>query len=368
MICENIIDAKVLLTCPDLKKGGGVASYCRMLQSYLGADVDYFTIGTRSAEDKGWRLATRLISDYIRFWLKLKNGRYKLIHLNPSLGKKALLRDGLLLKMAKARGCKVLVFIHGWDEGFAEILRDKYLRLFQKTYFKADAFVVLAKEFKDKLLVMGCDKPIYVETTTVDDGIFALPKAPLKADRFRILYMARVERGKGIYETLETYHQVKTCNPQVTLQIAGDGSELANARTYSTEKGIVGVEFSGYVTGSQKDAAFREADLFLFPTSYGEGMPINVLEAMACGLPVITRPVGGLKDFFEDGRMGFITESKDPSVFAEMVERLIIDRDLSLRIGAYNRTYAEEHFSLSKVAGRILEIYAQLLKPHTDRA
>src|SRR6185369_1898743 len=224
------MNPKILLTAPDLLKGGGVASYCRMLQPYLGSDVDYFTVGSRKDDENGWRQATRMLVDYAGFWRKLKKGRYDLVHLNPSLGKKSLLRDGLLIKMAKARGCKVLVFIHGWDEEFEKVLLEKYLGLFQRFYFQADAFVVLANEFKDKLLDMGCDKPIYVETTTVDDSLFALPKTPPKADRFQILYLARVEKEKGIYETLDAFHHVKNNYPQAALLVAGDGSELTNAR------------------------------------------------------------------------------------------------------------------------------------------
>ncbi len=355
-------DNRVLLSSPDLLKSGGVASYCRMLQPYLGSDADFITIGARKDNEKSWQQVARLFSDYARFWSKLKNGRYGLVHVNSSFGKKALLRDGFLLLMAKVRGCKVLVFIHGWDEGCEKILRERYLGVFQRVYFKADAFIVLANQFRDKLLKMGCDKTIYVETTTVDNDIFGLSKATHKADQFQILYLSRIEKGKGIYEALETFVQVQTRHPQVTLIVAGDGSELVNARNYAEERGITGVTFRGYISGKPKDAAFREADIFLFPTFYGEGMPINVLEAMACGTPVVTRPVGGLGDFFEDGNMGFISESKDPRVFAELVERLIVDRELRLKVGTYNRTYATEHFSLTKVSGRIRNIYGQLLQ------
>ncbi len=64
--------------------------------------------------------------------------------------------------------------------------------------------------------------------------------------------------------------------------------------------------------------------MYLFPT-YHEGMPGSVLEAMGYGLPVITRTVGGLPDFFEHEKMGFITESLDASVFADFLEQLVKD-------------------------------------------
>ena len=89
-------------------------------------------------------------------------------------------------------------------------------------------------------------------------------------------------------------------------------------------------------------------------------MPTSVLEAMAYGLPVVTRPVGGLKDFFEDGKMGYITESLAPSVFAEAVEKLIREPETCRRMGRYNREFAHEHFAASRVAERIKRIYHEV--------
>jgi glycosyltransferase involved in cell wall biosynthesis len=95
-------------------------------------------------------------------------------------------------------------------------------------------------------------------------------------------------------------------------------------------------------------------------------MPNAVLEAMAFGLPVVTRSVGGMKDFFEDGKMGFITESRDPAVFAEFLARLGADSVLRTSMGRYNRAYARGRFAASVVAARLLEIYARVGRQAAD--
>jgi glycosyltransferase involved in cell wall biosynthesis len=333
-----------------------------MLQPHLGGEVDYITVGSRNDDEHGTRRIFRIARDYLSFYRRLNGTRYDLVHLNPSLNQKAVLRDGLLIQMAKSRGCKVLVFIHGWNHAYETTVREKYLRLFQKIYFQADAFIVLASEFKDKLRNMGCNKPIFLATTAVEDDIFALQKAPPDPQRFRILFLSRVEKEKGIYEALDTLQILRSRHPETTLAVAGDGTELAGARSYAARQGITGVEFCGYLSGQRKYEVLRTADLFLFPT-YSEGMPISLLEAMACGIPAVTRPVGGLKDFFQDGRMGFSSETKDPTVFAELIERLMADREKSREIGLFNRAYAQEHFSLPRVAGRIAEIHALCCNP-----
>lgn len=65
---------------------------------------------------------------------------------------------------------------------------------------------------------------------------------------------------------------------------------------------------------------------------------------MAFGLPVITRPVGGLKVFIEDGKKGYNTESKDPKVFAELIEKLITQPENRKQMSAYNSAFARKHF------------------------
>jgi len=177
---------------------------------------------------------------------------------------------------------------------------------------------------------------------------------------FNILFLSRVEREKGVYEAIDAFVTINSRHHSVTMTIAGDGGELSNARAYVLSRGIEGVEFSGYIRGEAKNSVFSRADVYLFPT-YGEGMPISVLEAMAYGLPVITRPVGGIKDFFADGEMGYITESLDPGVFAALLERLIIDPEICRRMSEFNRQYAYDHFRASQVAGRLLKIYGDVI-------
>jgi len=71
---------------------------------------------------------------------------------------------------------------------------------------------------------------------------------------------------------------------------------------------------------------------------------------MAFGLPVITRPVGGLKDFFENDKMGYMIENLDPKEYAAQIEQLIKDVYKANEISDYNKQYAKKHFMASKIA------------------
>jgi len=350
----------VLITVPKLELHGGVANYYKVLRSYLPGDVDYFAVGKRSEESN---LATvcRVMADYASFKRTIPS--YALICLNPSLAAKAVVRDGLLLRAAKIQRKKVIVFIHGWDKAYEAGLRKRWLWLFRRYYFQADAFVVLAREFDVRLREMGYQGRVFVETTVVDDSAYQSNVEPVTkpADTFTVLFLSRVERRKGIYEAIDAVNLLQATAPQVNLVVAGDGEELEAVKRYAATHGARRVSFSGYVRGEDKTRLLASSHAYILP-SYGEGMPTAVLEAMASGLPIIARPVGGLADFFEEAKMGFMTNSLEPRVFADLISALAADPKKCQEIGEHNRCYARERFMAPKVAGRLLRIYESVLE------
>ncbi len=160
--------------------------------------------------------------------------------------------------------------------------------------------------------------------------------------------------------TVEAWRILKQKYPALVMTVAGDGSELKSVKEHVQAQKMEGITFLGWVYGPSKLEAFANADLCLFPT-YREGMPNSVLEAMACGLPVATRAVGGVQDFFEDGKMGFLTESKESCVFAELLERLLLDYTRRHAIARYDYVFAKQHFAASAVALRLTNVYQKTM-------
>jgi glycosyltransferase involved in cell wall biosynthesis len=343
----------------ELEHYGGVGSYYKTVRPFLTDKVDLFYIGSR---DEKWlfQVIVRMIRDYILFCRRLRNRDYRLVVLNPSLGRKAIWRDAVFLLMAKLNSKRVIVFIRGWSDGYSRGLRNIWRRVFCAVYGRADAMIVLANEFRERLEEIGIGAPIFLETTIVENSYLEGPLSARRenpGDPFNILFLGRIEKAKGVYITLESYRIIKQSWPLVTLTIAGDGSEFEGVRRYAAENDIADVRFLGFVRGDCKRRSYSEGDCYLFPTCHGEGMPNSVLEAMAMGLPVITRPVGGLRDFFEDTKMGFITESLDPKVYVQFLNRLISDPELCQRIGRYNREYARRRFAAPEVVKRLNGIF-----------
>lgn len=351
---------RILITTPELDKQGGVASYFATLTKYLSVPFDFVVVGSRSHRESVPKMLIRFIKDICNFRRKLRTNSYDVIHLNPSLRWKAVIRDGLFLLLVKQNTMKVVIFFRGWSKNFESRLTGLKLKLFMKLYFRADAIIVLATEFKDQLRSWGYNKPIYVETTIVDDkqitDIQTTESSKNESKDINLLFLARVEKVKGVYEIIEAYRLLKNKYAGLNLSIAGDGAELTAVQEYVRHNKIEGIDFLGYIHGNDRNSTFRNASIYVLPT-YGEGMPNSILEAMAFGLPVITRSVGGLKDFFENNKMGFMTESRDPAVLAGLIMKLIDNPKLRIQIGRYNQEYVKDHVIASKVAERIERIY-----------
>jgi hypothetical protein len=102
---------KVLITIPRVT-AGGVKNHFTVLRRYLDLETEYFEIG--SGDQPMGAIATflRLRQDYYRFWNRLRSTAYDIVHVNPSLSSKAIVRDGIMLLIANANRLPVLVFMH----------------------------------------------------------------------------------------------------------------------------------------------------------------------------------------------------------------------------------------------------------------
>ena len=357
---------KILITYPESKDPGGVANYWKNLRCELGISNVHFTIGKRTEEKGLLSRISRSLTDYSRFLSHLKNNDIDLVQINPSLDPKSFARDGILTLSARACGKKTVVFFHGWQKSFEMRISRGFSWMFKLLFGKADAFIVLSEAFAKKLEKWGVTKPIYREVTVLSNDILKgldmreVLRKRHETDRFRILFLSRILRSKGIYETVQAVSLLQSKYQNVELVVAGEGDELDNVRSFAREAGVSNVTFAGYVKGPEKRRLLEQANIYCLQ-SYSEGFPVSVVEAMAFGLPVITRPVGGLVDFFKDGEHGFISDSLEPTIVANMIERLLLDKALCDRISLANYRYAQEHFSASDAAARLERIYSTLL-------
>ena len=269
---------------------------------------------------------------------------------------------------AKLRGSKVLVFFRGWQEKFEKQVVGRLKWFFDLTYARSDRFIVLAESFASRLVEWGIKVPIERATTTVADELldgFSIREKTtslISAEDISLLYLARLEPEKGVLVLLDAVKTLLDNSIHLTLTIAGDGPAMkaVRQRVESMQKFRDRVTIAGYVRNKDKADLLKSHHVFCFPTSYGEGMPNSVLEAMAFGMPVVTCPVGGLADFFQDGSMGALLTCNDQETLASVISDLMSDRKKMVAMAEYNYRYAQDRFLASIAAGKLRDCYRKM--------
>ena len=357
-------------------KVGGVATYLKDFLQSLDCDRFYvfnrdkyltksLPIRKTSAIDIFF-IRLSVIFYFFTFCYRLLFKKVDIVHANPSLLINAVVRDAFYIAIASVFRKRIVVFFHGWNLDFAKFIDTRPLirKLFVRIYNKADTICVLAEEFKQQLESWGIKSTIHIETTMVNNNLlssfnFESSFQKRLSEPFNILFLSRIEKEKGIYEAIEAVSILRNRHINACLIVAGNGSQVDEMKNYIIQNKKSGIKFIGYVEGEKKKKAFDSSYAFILP-SYGEGMPISVLEAMSFGLPVLTRSVGGLKDFFINGKHGFITNSIDPEIFADNIEKIINTPQLYKHICYHNYRFAQDQLMASEVTRRIESIYLKL--------
>lgn len=176
----------------------------------------------------------------------------------------------------------------------------------------------------------------------------------------RVGLPARLLRDKGVYEFVEAARELRRRGRIATFILIGNPDPtnptsitLAEIDAWM-EEGVV--EWIPYTS----DIADLLATLHVVALpSYREGFPKTLIDAAAAGRVAVTTDVPGCRDALVEGVTGFVCPVKDPIALAEAIERLVLDRDLCVRMGLAARVHAEQHFDIEEVTRRHLKIYSR---------
>jgi len=356
----------VTILYPDPRTPGGVVAVIDAMRRSMNADVrtTHFVTGRRVTDRSRFRVALNPLLDAFRLARHLLHVRPDVVHINPSLNYKSLFRDGLfLLVMRWLRKREVFMLFHGWDDKLAVTIAANPLwrALFRFVYGWPRITVVLARRFRDRLLAMGfTPDQIKVDSTMFDRSIFeGLARKP--HDQQRLVFLSRLVEGKGAWEVLEAHAALKLRYPKLSLYIAGDGPERKKLEQAIAGRGIRDVVVTGHVNSPEKGQILLDGDVFVFPTTYGEGCPVSLLEAMAAGLPCVTTNVGGIPDVFVNGENGIMLDHVTPHTVEVAIAELLDDRQRMAKMATNNRSQAWEKYEARRVTERVVRRYFEVV-------
>ncbi len=161
------------------------------------------------------------------------------------------------------------------------------------------------------------------------------------------------------------FERVKKEFPSARLCLVGKGSQEAKIRQYIAEKGLTGVEFTGPVAPDQIHRFYDRADIFV-NASWLDNMPVSILEAFACGTPVVSTAPEGIRYLVEHERTGLLCDPGDWQALAEHIIRLLQDADLASHLAKY-AFEKSQRYGWDVVGNEWLQIYRSLSdSPQSD--
>jgi len=360
----------IIITAVEKKTSGLFLSHliaildriCQANVTLAGGNIDVMDYGgpsVYSIKHRKMSNALARILNYIYLQTKIS---YRVL----KLGNKVdlwlfFMGEGLLLPMlvAKSLRKKVMLLLAGFLEKEGEMGGDvlyKPLALLKK--------INLA--LSNQLVVYSPNLIEQWELEKYRHKISIAPRHFLDFDKFKVErkfderdnligYIGVLSKAKGVPNLLEAISKVLSSENEAKFLIGGDGKLRGEVEEFSNKENLSAkVKFAGWIPHHELPEYLNELKLLVLP-SYTEGLPNIMLEAMACGTPVLATPVGGVPDVINDGETGFIMEDNSPESIAENVIRALNHPDFE-EIARNARALVEREFTFEKAVERYRSI------------
>jgi glycosyltransferase involved in cell wall biosynthesis len=179
----------------------------------------------------------------------------------------------------------------------------------------------------------------------------------------KVLLMAGVVHNqKGMPIGLRAFVDIKREISNCKMMIVGDGPQLQTLKKTAKDLNIENdVIFCGFVANEKLPFYYNAADMLLNPPVRIEGLSFVIIEAMACGLPLVTTRVGGIASTIDEGISGFFVKPRDEKSLAEKAIEVLSNKELSERFGKNARAKALAQFDRENMVTDYLNISLRLI-------
>lgn len=229
---------------------------------------------------------------------------------------------------------------------------------------KHSRFTVCISHFCRSQLMLFTDQEDWEHLVIVHCGVdptrydFVEPRAGAG----KLLYVGRLAVEKGIPVLFESLRMLRMEGCEFVLTLVGDGPDRQRLSEMACRMGIADrVVFAGFASQEGVRDYLRQSDIFILP-SFAEGVPVSLMEAMACGVPVIATYVGGVVELVQDGETGQVVYPGDPISLKNAIVRYLKDAGLRERVSRQARDKVVAEFNLDLEIDKL----AALFRDHMD--
>lgn len=216
---------------------------------------------------------------------------------------------------------------------------------------KVDLFLCLTETARRKAVELGLPE----SKLLVKPNFAPRPPAMRTAPGARALFVGRLSEEKGAGLAVDAFLGL----PGAALDVVGSGPSLVNLRRRAA--GSPSIAFTGPLPSAEVYPRLSSASFLVFPSIGPEMFGRAVVEAMACGLPVLASRIGGLPDIVRDGETGLLFRPGDVDDLRAKARRLFDDPGLNAKLGARARAAWEELYSPEKNRPMLLDAYRRAI-------
>lgn len=282
---------------------------------------------------------------------------------------KAVLYTGLIKHISKGRSALIFA-ISGLGYVFTSAsLRARLTRAFVTLFYRVslshnNKYVIFQNDVDEELLTrvakLKKDERVKIRGSGVDLRVYRYT-VQVDTDKIQVVMASRLLKEKGVYDFVEAARLLKG---QKNIEFVLAGSVDEDSPSAVAEEEIQQWVEEGLIVylGARDDIplVFERSHIVTLPSYYGEGVPKVLIEAAACGRPIVTTDNPGCRDSVIEGETGLIVPKKDASALARAILKLAEDAPLRELMGANARLFAEKEFDVRAVVQRHIELYQDL--------
>lgn len=249
----------------------------------------------------------------------------------------------------------------------SRLLRVLLLRLYKSALRHPNSRVIFQNiENRNQLVnagVVSFERSVLIRGSGVDLQAFSPSRE--HHGGVTVVLAARMLKEKGIEEFVEAARRLRAEGHPARFQLVGDPDPVspgsisrANLQAWNDAGDV---DWLGFQADMPKILA--TSHVVCLPTYYGEGLPKVLLEAAACGRPIVTTDIPGCRDIARNGVNARLVAPRDVDALTNALRELIVSRELRERFGAAGRKLVEAEFSIDRVIDQTLAVYRELVRP-----
>jgi colanic acid/amylovoran biosynthesis glycosyltransferase len=261
---------------------------------------------------------------------------------------------------------KLITSFRGYD--ITSLLKSRNKHFYDFLFKKGDLFLPVNDFFRKKLINLGCDeRKIKVHHSGIDIDKFRFQKK-YPEEKIVLLTTGRLVEKKGHQYVILAIKQVVKKYDNIKYIIAGEGPLRNKLEKMVNNLNLNHyVYFMGAVSGEETKKLYENAHIFILhcvTASNGdmEGTPVVLMEAQACGLPVVSTYHSGVSEVVIDGKSGFLVNEKDVNALVEKIEYLIENPSVWAEMGLIGRKHVEKNYNIAKLNDELEKKYLALLQ------